>query len=120
MFRRSRLAFATTAVFAALTAAACDDPDTRPPHPTVGTELQKVLDASVARPGVFLPGAIAHTEHPAYRAWSGAAGVARIPAAVPLRPADKIRAGSVLKTFLAAVVLQHVEAGALSLEQTLP
>jgi D-alanyl-D-alanine carboxypeptidase len=36
-----------------------------------------------------------------------------------MRPHDRIRAGSILKTFLATVALQHVEEGTLSLEQTL-
>jgi D-alanyl-D-alanine carboxypeptidase len=37
-----------------------------------------------------------------------------------MQPGSRFRAGSVLKTFLATVTMQHVEAGTLSLDQTLP
>jgi D-alanyl-D-alanine carboxypeptidase len=37
-----------------------------------------------------------------------------------MRAGDRFRAGSVLKTFIATVAMQHVEAGTLSLDQTLP
>ena len=37
-----------------------------------------------------------------------------------MRPDSRIRAGSILKTLVAMVTLQHVEEGTLSLEQTLP
>jgi len=86
----------------------------------VEDRLQRILDDSVTRPGVVLPGAIAHYNGPAHLPWSGAAGLGDLPGMVAMRPHDRFRAGSVLKTFLATVTLQLVEQGALSLEQTLP
>jgi len=98
----------------------CDDPSVRAPNTDVQQRLQEVLDTSVEKPDVMLPGAIAHYHSPAYRPWSGAAGLGQVPPAVAMRPHDRFRAGSVLKTLLATVTLQHVEEGALALDQKLP
>jgi D-alanyl-D-alanine carboxypeptidase len=74
----------------------------------------------VTKPDVVLPGATAYYHHPAYRPWSGAAGLGEVPARVAMRASDRFHAGSVAKTFIATVVMQQVEAGALSLDQALP
>jgi D-alanyl-D-alanine carboxypeptidase len=114
------LAVAALAISTVPAAAGCDE-ETRPgPNTRAEQQLQLVLDGSVAKPGVMLPGAIAHYHSPAYRPWSGAAGKGDVPAGVAMRPHDQFRAGSVLKTFLATVTLQHVEEGTLSLEAKLP
>jgi len=114
-------AIATFAV--ALAAGACDDDATTPPPPppnmAVEAKLQQVLDGSVSKPDVVLPGATAYYHDPAYRPWSGAAGLGEVPAQVPMRATDRFRAGSVLKTFIATVAMQQVEEGTLSLDQTL-
>jgi D-alanyl-D-alanine carboxypeptidase len=99
-------------------ALACEEQ--RPPNLPVERRLQQVLTDAVSKPDVRLPGAIAHYRSSAYRPWSGAAGLGEVPAGVAMRPHDQFRAGSVLKTFLATVTLQHVEEGALTLDQTLP
>jgi D-alanyl-D-alanine carboxypeptidase len=109
-----------TAVLATTLLAACAEDPPRPPNSAVEEQLQQVLDRSVARPDVVLPGAIAHYRSSAYRPWSGAAGLGEVPRGVAMRPQDRFRAGSVLKTFLATVILQHVEEGALALDQKLP
>jgi D-alanyl-D-alanine carboxypeptidase len=115
-FRAVLLATAAT-----LAVGACDDETTTPPpNAAVEAQLQQVLDGSVGKPDVMLPGAIAYYHDPAYRPWSGAAGLGEVPAQVTMRPGDRFRAGSVLKTFLATVTMQHVEAGTLSLDQMLP
>lgn len=105
--------------------AACDD-DLEPNLPEQ-ERLQQALDDAVATPDVLLPGAIVHVHDPAYAPWSGAAGLGEIGEFSPgsagdvaMRPHDKFRAGSIMKSFLAAVTLQHVEEGTLSLAQTLP
>jgi D-alanyl-D-alanine carboxypeptidase len=114
----ARLRPLTTAL-ATLLLACADDPP-RQPNTAVEEQLQQVLDGSVARPEVMLPGAIAHYRSSGYRPWSGAAGLGEISRAAAMGPQDHFRAGSVLKTFLATVTLQHVEEGALSLDQKLP
>ena len=92
-----------------------------PPHDArVEAGLQEVLDRAVAKPGVFLPGAVTHYRNPAYAPWSGSAGLGDLQARAPMRSGDRVRAGSILKTFIATVTLQRVEEGALSLDQTLP
>jgi D-alanyl-D-alanine carboxypeptidase len=104
----------------ALTGAGCDDGSTLPPNSRVETGLQQVLDQAVATPHVMIPGALAHYRNATHAPWSGSAGLGELLGRVALRPTDRIRAGSILKTFLATVALQHVEEGTLSLEQTLP
>jgi D-alanyl-D-alanine carboxypeptidase len=120
----SRLHFASMSLAAcalALTGAvACEDESTRPHNTPVEAGLQQVLDRAVVTPGVLLPGAIAHYRSPAYAPWSGSAGLADLPGQAPMRPDSLIRAGSILKTLVATVALQHVEEGTLSLDQTLP
>jgi D-alanyl-D-alanine carboxypeptidase len=112
---------AVAAAVAALAIGACDDETTTPPpNVAVETQLQQVLDGSVAKPDVVLPGATVYYHNPAYRPWSGAAGLGEVPGQVAMRARDHFRAGSVLKTFLATVAMQHVEAGTLALDQTLP
>jgi D-alanyl-D-alanine carboxypeptidase len=111
----------TVAILTALGAGGCDDePSGPPPNSAAESGLQQVLDDSVAKPDVMLPGAVAYYHQPGFRPWSGAAGLGEVPAAVAMRPDDRFRAGSVLKTFLATVTLQQVEEGRLALEQTLP
>lgn len=117
--RRSPAVCALTLTLAG--AVGCGGGSTSAPHDTrVEAGLQQVLDQAVSNPDVFLPGAIAYYHHPAYAPWSGSAGLGELQAQVPLRAHDRIRAGSILKTFLATVTLQHVEEGMLSLDQTLP
>jgi D-alanyl-D-alanine carboxypeptidase len=82
--------------------------------------LQQVLDRAVATTDVLLPGAITYYRDPAHAPWSGSAGLGDLQARTPIRPASRIRAGSITKTFVATVTLQHVEEGTLSLDQTLP
>jgi D-alanyl-D-alanine carboxypeptidase len=86
----------------------------------VEARLQQVLDQAVANPDVMIPGAITCYRDPTHAPWSGSAGLVELQGKVAMRPTDRVRAGSILKTFLATVVLQHVEEGALSLDQTLP
>jgi D-alanyl-D-alanine carboxypeptidase len=104
----------------ALLAGACEEAPTAPPNTAVERGLQQVLDRAVAKPGVLLPGATIHYRDPDHAAWSGSAGLAEISSGTPMEARHQIRAGSVLKTFLATVTLQHVEEGTLSLDQTLP
>jgi len=103
--------------------AACDG-GSKPASPShdarVEAGLQQVLDQAVARQDVFLPGAIAFWRAPGYAPWAGSAGIGELGEQVPMRPDSRIRAGSILKTFVAAATLQLVEQGVLSLDDTLP
>jgi D-alanyl-D-alanine carboxypeptidase len=102
-------------------ATGCDDGGSQAPAHNARVEagLQGVLDRAAAQRDVLLPGAIAHYRERGWAPWTGSAGLGDLAAGVPMRPGDRIRAGSIVKTFLATVTLQHVEEGALSLDQTL-
>jgi D-alanyl-D-alanine carboxypeptidase len=101
--------------------AGCAEAEPEPePNLPVEEQLLEILDRAVDQPAGLVPGAIAHYRDPAYRPWSGAAGWGDTQASVLMRPHDKLRAGSIIKTFLAVVALQHVEEGSLELESTLP
>jgi len=90
---RSLTVWTTLAVAAALGAGGCDDqPADPPPNTAVESALQQVLDGSVAKPDVMLPGAIAYYHQSGFRPWSGAAGLGEVPAAVSMQPGDRFRA----------------------------
>jgi D-alanyl-D-alanine carboxypeptidase len=79
-----------------------------------------VLHDALRDPGIHAPGAILHAESPTLGSWTGAAGLGRVAPAVPMRPADRFRAGSIVKPFVSVVVLQLAERGRLSLDARLP
>ena len=85
----------------------------------VSARLQAVLEASVAHPESDYPGTLLYASSPEDIIWTGAAGVADIETGTPMGPNDRFRAGSIMKPFIAAVVLQLVEEGQLSLDDTL-
>ena len=107
-----------------LQACSSNDPASRPndsgkaPLPEVSqSDLERTLDEVVAR-GVA-PGVSLTVAHPKYRTWSGASGVASLETHQALTPAERFRAGSILKMAVATAVLQLVEKGELSLDATL-
>jgi CubicO group peptidase (beta-lactamase class C family) len=65
-----------------------------------------------------LPGIALHVEQDGKSLFSGAAGVASIEEETALKPADKMRIYSIGKTFTAIVVLQLVDEGGLSLDDS--
>jgi D-alanyl-D-alanine carboxypeptidase len=83
-------------------------------------QLQEVLDAAVANPETGFPGAILRVSRGELGVWVGTAGLGEIETKTPVRSDDKFRAGSIMKTFVAVVVLQLVEEGSLSLDDRLP
>lgn len=52
--------------------------------------------------------------------WAGAVGLGEIASRTPMRASDRFRAGSIMKPFVAAAVLQLAEDGTLSLDSALP
>jgi len=66
------------------------------------------------------PGAILHVRSPKLGTWTGVGGLARVAPATQVRPADRFRAGSIIKPFVSVVVLQLAERGRLSLDTRLP
>ena len=77
--------------------------------------LQHELDALVSDSEVA-PGAAASVVSPE-SSWAGAAGIADLDNRRALRPDDRFRIASITKTYVAAVVLQLVDEGALRLDE---
>jgi D-alanyl-D-alanine carboxypeptidase len=88
--------------------------------PALARRLQRVLNEAVRGPGGHAPGAILHVHSTGLGSFTGVAGVARVSPAVAMRATDRFRAGSIVKPFVAARVLQLAESGRLSLDARLP
>lgn len=80
-------------------------------------ELQKTLDAMMERYNI--PGAIAGLWFPGIGDWVGTAGIGNPSTGEAPQPGDKVRIGSITKSFTATVVLQLVDEGRLSLDDAL-
>ena len=76
---------------------------------------QAVLDAGVTQ---GLPGVALAVDRAGSTLFSGAAGVANIERQTPLKATDRFRIYSIAKTFTATVVLQLVDEGVLTLDDT--
>src|SRR2546423_422955 len=77
--------------------------------PALARRLQQVLDDVVASSKGTIPGAILHAERVGHGSWTGAAGLGRLDPELAIRPGDRFRAGSIVKPFVSATVLQLVE-----------
>jgi D-alanyl-D-alanine carboxypeptidase len=82
--------------------------------------LQRALRDALRDPGTTAPGAILHVRSPRLGRWTGVAGLGRVAPDVPMRRADRFRAGSIAKPFVSVVVLQLAERGRLSPDARLP
>ena len=84
--------------------------------PSPSAALDNVLQNGVAE---GLPGVALLVAQDGETVYSAAAGVASVEARVPLAPSDRFRIYSITKTFTATVVLQLVDEGVLSLDDTI-
>jgi D-alanyl-D-alanine carboxypeptidase len=90
------------------------------PHPTLAADpLAARLDAVLAAAiDEGIPGAALHLEQGGKVLYSGAAGVSSLERKIPMRATDRFRIYSITKTFTATVVLQLVDEGILTLDDT--
>ena len=88
--------------------------------PALAHRLQGILRTALHDPSMHAPGAILHVDSPKLGNWTGAAGLGRVTPRVAMHPRDRFRAGSIIKPFIAVVVLQLAERGRLSLDSRLP
>ena len=88
--------------------------------PVLARRLQQALDDAVANSGGKVPGAILYAKRAGHGSWAGAAGLGQLQPDVAMRPGDRFRAGSIVKLFVAARVLQLVEQGRFTLDTALP
>lgn len=79
--------------------------------------LQKIVDAGLG--STATPGALVGVWYPGRGDWTHAAGIRDVTTALPVTLDDHVRIASNTKTFVATVVLQLVDEGALSLEDPL-
>ncbi|HEX8856815.1 MAG TPA: serine hydrolase domain-containing protein [Thermoleophilaceae bacterium] len=87
--------------------------------PVLSRRLRRVLLDASRDPSTHFPGAILRVSSPTLGRWTGFVGFGRLNPAEPMRPADRFRAGSIVKTFVAVTVLQLAERGRLSLDDRL-
>ncbi len=79
--------------------------------------LQTTLNSALA--DIAVPGATMTVVRPDGAVWVGVAGLSDTANSTPMAPGLKFRIGSVTKTFTAVLILQLVQEGSLSLDQTL-
>ena len=88
--------------------------------PALARRLEGVLHDAVSGSAPHSPGAILRVRGPKLGSWTGVAGLGRIEPRERMRGADRFRAGSIVKMFVATAVLQLAERGRLSLDAPLP
>jgi len=98
---------------------ACATPAEKVFDEQLASQLQAALEDAVESPETKFPGALLYVSSPELGTWSGAAGLGNIETDTAMRPDDKFRAGSVIKPMIAVVVLQLVEEGQFSLDDTM-
>jgi D-alanyl-D-alanine carboxypeptidase len=86
-------------------------------HETRSEHMQGILDGVVTGPHRLAPGATAYVLGP-HGTWVGSAGVADVKTGEPMPVDARMRIESNSKTWLVAVVLQLLQEGKLSLDDT--
>ncbi|NIB38472.1 beta-lactamase family protein [Pseudomaricurvus alkylphenolicus] len=86
--------------------------------PSLTAQLQRILDAARTDESSRYPGVIFRLQSPT-GSWNGVSGVANIVTNSVIDPGAKFRCGSVIKPFIATVILQLVEENLLSLKDRL-
>jgi D-alanyl-D-alanine carboxypeptidase len=112
------VAVLATAALASVVGCSTGSDERRLAGPTAD-RLDAVLASAVDDPATPLVGAAIAVDHEELGTWAGAAGEADASSRRPLTPADRIRGGSILKPFVATVVLQLVEEGAFGLDDAI-
>jgi D-alanyl-D-alanine carboxypeptidase len=121
MTRRTLIAFTTGLMIASglipsRSAVAHQTPTAASPAATPAfTDLDALLATAVEQ---GIPGVVLTVEQGGESVFSGAAGVANLETQTPLTIADRFRIYSITKTFVATVVLQLVDEGVLTLDDT--
>lgn len=87
--------------------------------PELGQKLQAALQAAVDSPDTNWPGTVMTVIAPGLGTWNGAAGLGEVATNTLMRPNDKFRAGSLMKPYIATVILQLVEEGHFALDDAI-
>ncbi len=85
-------------------------------NPVLRRSLEELLERTVDHTNV--PGAALYVSIPGQGVWLGARGLADQGRGIPMVPLDRFRIASVTKTFVATVILQLMQEGWLTLDDT--
>jgi D-alanyl-D-alanine carboxypeptidase len=121
--RRRRLSIGASlgaAMVAVAVLASCGGEESKQVSDRLDSQLQQMLDSAVDSPETVFPGTALYVSQPELGTWAGAAGQGNIDPATPMRAEDTFRAGSIMKPFVAATILQLAEEGAFALDDPLP
>ncbi|MFC2165782.1 serine hydrolase domain-containing protein [Acidobacteriota bacterium] len=99
--------------------ASCKVPTEKEFDKKLSDKLQTALQDALENPDNKFPGAVLYVSGPGIEAWAGAAGLSNVETAMAMRPDNQFRAASILKPFVAVVILQLVEEGRFSLDDVL-
>ncbi len=98
---------------------ACSAPTEKGPDRQIAGKLQAVLEDAVTSPRTGFPGALLYASSPEVGIWTGAAGLRNVESTTAMKPDAEFRAASILKPFVAVVILQLAEEGRFSLDDTM-
>jgi D-alanyl-D-alanine carboxypeptidase len=84
--------------------------------PALRAALGRVLDNALNDPDI--PGVVMYVHIPGKGMWVGARGLSNRSMFIPMIPSDRFRIASITKTFVATMVLQLVDEGRLTLDDT--
>jgi len=120
----SRIAIVLMAllIMTALACSSCGTQESEPEgvfslSPELQQELERMLDEVMSENGI--PGAVVGVWVPGEGSWVEAKGLADVEAEEAVGISNKVRIGSITKTFLATVILQLVDEGGISLDDPL-
>ena len=107
---------------AALACSSCGTQESEPEtvfslSPELQQELEEILDDVMSENGI--PGAVIGVWVPGEGSWVEAKGLADVQTGEAMDTADKVRIGSITKTFNATVILQLVDEGRIGLDDPL-
>jgi len=98
---------------------ACKAPTEKAFDTQLANKLQTALQDTVENPDTKFPGVLLYISSPKLGTWVGAAGLSNIKTDTAMKPDDKFRAGSIMKPFISVVILQLVEEGRFSLDDSM-
>jgi D-alanyl-D-alanine carboxypeptidase len=97
----------------------CKNPSDQEFDKQLPQRLQAALEGAAESTDPKFPGAVLYIRSPEIGIWTGAVGLSNVEAEADMRPDYQFRAASILKPFIAVVVLQLIEEDRFSLDDTM-
>jgi len=98
---------------------ACNAPTEKGHDEQLADKLQMALQNAFKNPDTKFPGALLYVSSPEIGTWAGAAGLSNVKTTTAMRPDNRFRAASILKPFISVVILQLMEEGRFSLNDSM-